>query len=91
MTHKDIKNTVRKQLKKEYPNWKRLKKKEKKAIAQQVLTEIVNDYDYSLPVSTPFPELPGSEGTHSLYDNALRKKYKLIYEGCQKNIEFNTD
>ena len=54
MTHKDIKNTIRKQLKKEYPDWKRLKKKEKKAIAKQVLSEVVNCYDYSLPVRTPY-------------------------------------
>ena len=61
MTHKDIKNTVRKQLKKEYPDWKRLSKKEKKAIAKKVVSEVVSDYDYGQPVRTPFPELSGIE------------------------------
>ncbi|MCP4369917.1 MAG: transposase [Deltaproteobacteria bacterium] len=61
MTHKDIKNTIRKQLKKEYPNWKRLSKKEKKAIAKKVLYEVESEYDYELPIRTPFSELSGIE------------------------------
>ncbi len=64
MTHKDIKNTVRKQLKKECPDWKRLSKKEKKAIAKKVVSEVVSDYDYELPVRTPFPELSGVENQY---------------------------
>lgn len=61
MTHKDMKNSVRKQLKKEYPNWKRLSKKEKKSIAKKVLNEVESCYDYEQPIRTPFPELLGIE------------------------------
>jgi hypothetical protein len=61
MTHKDIKNTVRKQLKKEYPNWKRLSKKEKKTIAKEVVREVESCCDYEQPIRTPLPELLGIE------------------------------
>ena len=59
MQKKDIKAKVRKQLKTKFPNWQSLTKKEKKAIAQKVLNEIVNTYDYSQEIETPMPELIG--------------------------------
>ena len=39
MHHKNIKLTVRKQLKKEFPNWKRLPKKMKREISNKVMDE----------------------------------------------------
>ena len=39
MHHKNIKLLVRKQLKKQYPNWNRLNRKIKKEIARKVLAE----------------------------------------------------
>jgi len=74
MIHKDIKNTVRKQLKKEYPNWKRLSKKEKKAIAKKVVSEVVRDYDYDLPVRTPFPELSGIENQVGIENKIMNQE-----------------
>ncbi len=71
MTHKDIKNTVRKQLKKEYPDWKKLKKNEKKAIARKVVSEVVSNYDYSEPVRTPFAELLGIEEQVGINDKIM--------------------
>ena len=59
MHKKDIKAQVRKQLKTEFPNWHRLTRKEKKAIAQKVLDEIVSSYDYGKEIETPMPELLG--------------------------------
>ena len=59
MHNKDIKAQVRKQLKTTFPNWHRLTKKEKKAIAQKVLEEFVNTYDYPKEIETPVPELIG--------------------------------
>ncbi len=59
MYHKNIKAQIRKQLKTKYPNWKRLSKKEKRAIAKMVLDEVVKDYDFSQEVKTPLPELLG--------------------------------
>ena len=37
MHHKDIKAKIKKQLKIEYPNWNRLSRKKKKAVAKMVL------------------------------------------------------
>lgn len=59
MRHKAIKHEVRKQLKKQYPNWNRLSKKEKKVLAQQVVDEIAVDYNFKKPVETPIEELLG--------------------------------
>ena len=39
MHHKNIKLTVRKQLKKEFSNWKRLPKKMKREISNKVMDE----------------------------------------------------
>ena len=93
MTHKDIKNTVRKQLKKEYPDWKRLKKNEKKAIAKQVLSEVVNDYDYSQPVCTPFPELLGIDTQVGINDKImnLEEMEQLISDFNNSNLFRFTD
>jgi hypothetical protein len=59
MHHKNIKLIVRKQLKKQYPNWNRLSRKEKKAIAQKVLLEFVAEYDFKKAVAAPQEALLG--------------------------------
>jgi hypothetical protein len=46
MHHKNIKLIVRKQLKNQFPNWKRLPKKNKKELARKVLAEVVSEYDF---------------------------------------------
>lgn len=61
MHHKDIKHEIRKQLKRFYPNWQRLTKKEKKAIARKVLDEVVQNHDFSQPVETDKAQLLGLE------------------------------
>jgi len=61
MTHKDIKRKIRKQLKTNYPNWKKLSKKQKKAIAKEVLNEAVKEYDFNKPVKASIPKLLGIE------------------------------
>ncbi len=66
MHHKDIKAKIRKQLKIEYPNWKRLSRKKKKAVAKMVLDEVVNGYNFSQEVQTPMAELLGIEEQSSL-------------------------
>lgn len=58
---KDIKVIVRKQLKKQFPNWKRLSHKEKKEIANKVLAELVAEYDSKQTVTTPKQDLLGIE------------------------------
>lgn len=61
MHHKNIKLIVRKQLKKQYPNWNRLNRKTKKEITRKILAEHVSEYDFSLNVETPPEELLGIE------------------------------
>ena len=57
MHHKNIKLTVRKQLKKQFPNWKRLPKKNKKELAKKVLTEVISEYDLKQVVEALLEEL----------------------------------
>ncbi|MFQ6678836.1 MAG: transposase [Fidelibacterota bacterium] len=61
MHHKNIKLIVKKQLKKVYPNWQRMNKKEKKRIAKMVLEEAVKDYDFEQEVTESMEELLGIE------------------------------
>lgn len=61
MHHKNIKLTVRKQLKKQYPNWKQLGRKTKKEIVRKILDEVVSDYDFREDVVTQRAELLGIE------------------------------
>jgi hypothetical protein len=53
---------VRKQLKKQFPNWNRLNRKEKKEIAEKVLSELVAEYDFKQTVATPKEDLLRSPG-----------------------------
>ena len=61
MHHKNIKAIIRKQLKTNYRNWKRLKKREKREIAQKVLNEVLAGYDFKKEVETDTLELLGIE------------------------------
>ena len=61
MHHKNIKRIIRKQLKKQYPNWKQLSKKQKKAISKAVLNEAVGQYDFEQDIQVPLEELIGIE------------------------------
>ena len=59
MHHKNIKQIIRKQLKKQYPNWKQLSQKQKKAISKEVLKETVAQYDFEQDIQIPLEELIG--------------------------------
>lgn len=61
MHHKNIKLSIRKQLKKQFPNWKKLAKNEKREIAKKVLAEAVAEYDFTQNVETPKEDLLGIE------------------------------
>jgi len=61
MHHKNIKSIIRKQLKKQYPNWSRLKRKVKKQIIQEVVAEYVCEYDFNQDIAAPRNELLGIE------------------------------
>ena len=61
MHHKNIKLLVRKQLKKQYPDWNRLRKKIKKEIARKVLAKVTAEYDFKSDITASPPELLGIE------------------------------
>jgi hypothetical protein len=61
MHHKNIKLLIKKQLKKQYPNWSRLGKKTKKEIARKVLAEVTSEYDFKGDIIASTPELLGIE------------------------------
>lgn len=61
MHHKNIKAIIKKQLKKNYPDWKRLNRKKKKEIAKAVLDEVVSDYDFNGEIETSYGDLLGIE------------------------------
>jgi len=61
MHHKNIKLIVRKQLKKQYPDWSRLKKKTKKAIIKKILAEYGTEYDFNQNIVSTPEELLGIE------------------------------
>jgi len=62
MHHKNIKAEIRRQLKTQYPDWKRLNRKTKKEVARKVLEEVVAGYDFDQAVETPLSELIGISG-----------------------------
>ena len=57
MPEKDIKRLVIKQLKAKFPHWRRLPKKEKKALAKQAIIEVMADYDPKQAKQVPLHEL----------------------------------
>jgi len=57
---------ARKQLKKQFPHWKRLTKKTKKEIANKVLAEISSEYDLKQEVNVPIEELLAIETQSSV-------------------------
>jgi hypothetical protein len=57
MQAKDIKRLVIKQLKAKFPGWRRLTKKEKKALAEQALIEVMTDYNKEQAKHVPMHEL----------------------------------
>ena len=59
MHEKNIKIMVRKQLKEKFPHWNKFNRKEKKALARQVLAEVEKEYDFGQKVTVPLPELTG--------------------------------
>lgn len=60
MQDKDIKRLVKKQIKKQFPVWKMLKKKEKKTVAKQVLEEVVRTYSFEEDNKVSMNELLGT-------------------------------
>lgn len=61
MHRKNIRLIITKQLKKNFPNWKKMTKKSKKELTRQIMLEVVDNYDYSQTLDIPIDELIGVE------------------------------
>ena len=61
MHRKNIRRIITKQLKTEHPHWKKMTRKSKKKLLQQIVDEAVNNYDYSQTLDIPIEELTGVE------------------------------
>jgi hypothetical protein len=53
MHRKNIRWIITKQLKTEHPHWKKMTRKSKKKLLQQIVDEVVNNYDYSQTLDIP--------------------------------------
>ncbi|MCP4110787.1 MAG: transposase [Desulfobacteraceae bacterium] len=62
MHRKNIKRIITKQLKKSLPDWKKMNRKSKKELTQEIMNEVVGNYDYSQTLDIPIEELVGIEG-----------------------------
>jgi len=62
MHTKNIRRIITNQLKKSLPNWKKITRKSKKELTQEIMDEVVCNYDYSQEFDIPIEELIGVEG-----------------------------
>ena len=56
---KNINRIVKKQLKIKHPYWNNLSRKSKKALAREVVDEVIKNYDYSQIFDLPIEQLTG--------------------------------
>lgn len=63
MQEKDIKRIVIKQLKTKFPFWRRLTKKQKKALAEEALNEVMGSYKSGQAMHVPLHELTNTPAT----------------------------
>ncbi|MCG8643300.1 MAG: hypothetical protein MI862_26475 [Desulfobacterales bacterium] len=61
MHEKNIRRIITKQLKKSFPNWKKMTRTSKKELTKQIMLEVVENYDYSQNLDMPIEELIGVE------------------------------
>jgi len=79
--HKNFKVTVNRRLKTDHPDWRRLTKKEKKALAEQVTEAVVKGYDFEQEIGKPVEELLGIENQIADEDSiTLKEMGDLIYD-----------
>ena len=71
MHHKNIKFIIKKQLKKKFPNWKRLTKNQKKQLADDILDDYEGKYDFSQEIKATDAELLGIE-TQCSYEGIIK-------------------
>jgi hypothetical protein len=85
MNHKNIKLIVKRQLKKDHPNWRSLTKKEKKKLAKQVTEAVINDYDFKQDIVAPVEELVGIDNQVVNEDIIPLDEMNTLIEDFYKN------
>ena len=90
MHEKKIKLQIKRQLKKRFPNWSRMTKKEKKELCNQVMVEVTDDYDYKKEIDEPVESLLGiddqcfAEGIMDV--NEMEHFVENFYNGSMMSI-----
>jgi hypothetical protein len=85
MHHKHIKLLIKKQLKRKYPHWKTLTKKQKKAITKKVVEEVTAHYDFTQPVTAPIEELLGIEEQVPIAGIMNMEKMAQFIDNCKNS------
>ncbi len=89
MHHKNIKLIVKRQLKKDHPNWRSLTKKEKKTLAEQVTKAVIDDYDFKQEIDVPAEELIGIDNQAINEDIMTLDKMNTLIDSFYKNSVIN--
>lgn len=89
MHHKNIKLIVKKQLKKDHPNWRSLTKKEKKTLAEQVTKAVIDDYDFKQEIDVPVEELIGIDNQVTNEEIMTLEKMNTLIDSFYKNSVIN--
>lgn len=85
MHHKNIKRVVKKQIKKEHPNWKLLSKKEKREASQQIAEAVVDRYNFKQEIDAPLEELIGIETQTPNDDIIPLSEMDILIDDFHKN------
>jgi hypothetical protein len=85
MHHKNIKVIIKRQLKKDHPNWHSLTRKEKKALAKQVTEAVISNYNFKQDIDRPVEELVGIDNQVSNEDIMTLDEMNVMVDDFYKN------
>ncbi len=88
MCEKYIKIMVMKQLKKRFPHWKRLTRKEKKTLAEQVLAEVEKSCPPGSEIAVPLNELTGTPSIKDARIMTLAEMGRFISNHNRRIVSF---
>jgi hypothetical protein len=89
MHHKNINLIVKRQLKKDHPDWHSLTKKEKKKLAKQVTEAVIKDYDFKQNIDAPVEELIGIDDQVINEDIMSLDEMNVMVDDFYKNSLIN--
>ena len=85
MHHKNIKVIIKRQLKKDHPDWHSLTRKEKKALAKQVTEAVISNYNFKQDIDTPVEELVGIDNQVINEDIMTLDEMNVMVDDFYKN------